>query len=81
LDTAEYDKIRELNAPGLVDGVTTNPIRAAAIRRVNHIEEAAMIGADVITAPVLRQLAKHPLTEKGLTAFLEDWSATGQKIV
>jgi len=58
-------------------------ILAASIRTVNHVKEAALIGADVITAPagVLHKLAEHPLTDKGLTAFLKDWSATGQKIV
>jgi transaldolase len=58
-------------------------ILAASIRSVNHVKEAAMIGADVVTAPaaVLHKLAEHPLTDKGLTAFLKDWSATGQKIV
>jgi len=58
-------------------------ILAASIRNVTHVRQAAMIGADVITAPagVLQKLAEHPLTDKGLTAFLKDWSATGQKIV
>jgi transaldolase len=58
-------------------------ILAASIRSVNHVREAALIGADIVTAPaaVLRKLADHPLTENGLTAFLKDWSATGQKIV
>jgi transaldolase len=58
-------------------------ILAASIRTVNHVKEAALIGADVITAPagVLRKLADHPLTDNGLKAFLKDWSATGQKIV
>ena len=58
-------------------------ILAASIRTVNHVKDAALIGADVITAPagVLRKLAEHPLTEKGLAAFLKDWSATGQKII
>jgi len=58
-------------------------ILAASIRSVNHVKEAALIGADVITAPapVLRKLADHPLTENGLAAFLKDWSATGQTIV
>ena len=58
-------------------------ILAASIRTVNHVKEAALIGADVITAPagVLRKIADHPLTENGLAAFLKDWSATGQKIV
>ena len=54
-------------------------ILAASIRSVNHVKQAALIGADVITAPasVLHKLAEHPLTDKGLTAFLKDWSATG----
>jgi len=58
-------------------------ILAASIRTVNHVKEAALIGADVVTAPasVLHKLAEHPLTENGLKAFLKDWSATGQKIV
>jgi transaldolase len=44
--------------------------------------EAARIGADVMTAPpaVIRQLVKHPLTDKGIEGFLADWAKTGQKI-
>ena len=58
-------------------------ILTASVRTVNHVKEAALIGADVITAPagVLRKLADHPLTEAGLQAFLKDWSSTGQKII
>ena len=58
-------------------------ILAASVRTANHVKEAALIGADVVTVPaaVLRKLADHPLTDKGLTAFLKDWKATGQKIV
>ncbi|QPH52739.1 fructose-6-phosphate aldolase [Pontivivens ytuae] len=58
-------------------------ILAASIRTVNHVTESARIGADVITAPpgVLKKLADHPLTDKGLEAFLADWAKTGQKIV
>lgn len=57
-------------------------ILAASIRSVNHVKEAALIGADVVTAPaaILKQLAKHPLTDKGLETFLADWAKTGQKI-
>ncbi|MCB1470158.1 MAG: fructose-6-phosphate aldolase [Rhizobiaceae bacterium] len=57
-------------------------ILVASVRTVNHIKEAALIGADVITAPpaALRALVKHPLTDKGLEAFLADWAKTGQKI-
>lgn len=57
-------------------------ILAASIRTVNHVKDAAMIGADVATIPpsTLKALVKHPLTDKGLDAFLADWAKTGQKI-
>ena len=57
-------------------------ILTASVRTVNHVKEAALIGADVITAPpaTLRALVSHPLTDKGLAAFLSDWAKTGQKI-
>lgn len=57
-------------------------ILAASVRTVNHVKQAALIGADVITAPpaTLRALVKHPLTDAGLKTFLEDWAKTGQKI-
>lgn len=58
-------------------------ILAASIRSVNHVLEVARIGADVMTAPpeVIRKLASHPLTDKGLEQFLADWEKTGQKIL
>ena len=58
-------------------------ILAASIRTVNHVAEAAKIGADVMTAPpsVIRALAAHPLTDRGLEMFLADWAKTGQKII
>lgn len=58
-------------------------ILAASIRTVNHISDCAKIGADVVTAPpnVLQNLAKHPLTDKGLDAFMKDWAKTGQQIL
>ena len=57
-------------------------ILAASIRSVNHVKESALIGADVATVPpaTLRALVKHPLTDKGLDAFLADWAKTGQSI-
>lgn len=57
-------------------------ILAASIRSVGHIKDCALIGADVITSPpdVIRKLADHPLTDKGLQAFLKDWEKTGQTI-
>ncbi len=58
-------------------------ILVASIRNPTHILEAARIGADVATMPaaVLRQLVHHPLTDKGLAAFLADWKKTGQSIL
>ena len=58
-------------------------ILAASIRSVNHMTEAAKIGADVATAPpdVIKKMAQHPLTDKGLEGFLKDWEKTGQKIL
>ncbi|MFN3172128.1 MAG: fructose-6-phosphate aldolase [Hyphomicrobiales bacterium] len=58
-------------------------ILAASIRTANHVKEAAMIGADVATIPpsVLKGLAKHPLTDKGIEAFMADWAKTGQSIL
>jgi transaldolase len=57
-------------------------ILVASVRHPIHVHEAALLGADVMTAPpsVIRQLVKHPLTDNGLKAFLADWEKTGQKI-
>jgi transaldolase len=57
-------------------------ILAASIRTINHVKDAALIGADVVTVPpaTLKALVKHPLTDKGLEQFLADWAKTGQKI-
>ncbi|MTH33412.1 fructose-6-phosphate aldolase [Paracoccus limosus] len=61
----------------------TTQILAASIRSVNHITDAARIGADVITAPpsVIKAMASHVLTDKGLEQFNADWAKTGQKIL
>ena len=58
-------------------------ILAASIRSVNHVKFAALAGADIATMPasVMKSLAKHPLTDKRIDAFLSDWKKTGQKIV
>jgi transaldolase len=57
-------------------------ILVASVRHPIHVLEAAKIGADVMTAPpaVIRQLFNHPLTDRGLEAFLADWQKTGQSI-
>ncbi|MCF4097729.1 fructose-6-phosphate aldolase [Maritalea mediterranea] len=58
-------------------------ILAASIRSANHVSDSALAGADVATIPpaVIRKLAEHPLTEKGLDAFVKDWKSTGQSIL
>jgi transaldolase len=58
-------------------------ILAASIRTANHVLDSARIGADVITAPpaVIKNLANHPLTDKGLATFLADIKKTGQTIL
>ena len=58
-------------------------ILAASIRSVNHVKDCALVGADVMTAPpkVIKSLANHPLTDKGLAAVLKDWENTGQSIL
>lgn len=58
-------------------------ILAASIRNPNHVSDAALAGADVATMPpdVIRALVKHPLTDKGLAAFIADWEQTGQQII
>ena len=57
-------------------------ILTASARHVSHLLEAARLGSDVITAPpkVFWQLFEHPMTDKGLAAFLADWEKTGQKL-
>jgi len=68
-----YDNYADLNTQ----------ILAASLRHVTHVKQAAMIGADVATVPpaVLRALVQHPLTDKGLELFINDWKKTGQRIV
>ncbi|OYW22365.1 MULTISPECIES: transaldolase family protein [unclassified Sphingomonas] len=57
-------------------------ILVASVRHPVHILESARIGADVMTAPpaVIRQLVKHPLTDKGIEGFMADWAKSGQTI-
>ncbi|ADZ72637.1 fructose-6-phosphate aldolase [Polymorphum gilvum] len=58
-------------------------VLAASIRTVNHVKDCALAGADVATIPpaTLKALVRHPLTDKGLEAFLTDWAKTGQSIL
>jgi transaldolase len=58
-------------------------VLAASIRHPMHVTDAARLGAHVVTMPpsVLRQMVQHPLTDKGLAAFMADWAKTGQSIL
>ena len=58
-------------------------VLVASVRHPIHLIAAAKMGAHVATIPpaVLRQLYQHPLTDKGLAAFLADWKKTGQSIL
>jgi transaldolase len=58
-------------------------VLVASVRTPQHVAQAAILGADVATIPpaTLRALYKHPLTDKGLDAFLADWAKTGQSIL
>lgn len=68
-----FDNYPELNTQVL----------AASIRGPQHVLEAAYAGAHVATLPpkILRQMYNHPLTDKGLAAFMADWAKTGQKLL
>jgi transaldolase len=58
-------------------------VLVASVRSTQNIVDAAMLGADVATLPpkILGALYKHPLTDKGLAAFISDWEGTGQSIL
>ena len=60
----------------------TTEVLVASVRNPNHIIDAAKMGAHVATIPpsVLKQLVHHPLTDKGLAAFIEDIKKSGQKV-
>jgi len=66
------------NYPGL-----KTEVLVASIRHPMHVIAAAKMGAHIGTVPpgVLRQMFQHPLTDKGLAAFLADWAKTGQSIL
>ncbi len=57
-------------------------ILAASLRHPKHVREAMLIGADCATLPpdVLHKLMKHPLTDSGLRAFLDDWERAGRQL-
>lgn len=76
------DLIREIRAVFDTYDYDTE-VLAASIRSAAHVKEAALTGADAATIPpaVFEDLIKHPLTDKGLEAFMADWKKTGQSIL
>ncbi len=79
------------NGMGLIADIVTifrnysyfkTEVLVASVRNPTHVVEAAKLGAHIVTVPpaILRQLFNHPLTDKGLAAFLADWAKTGQQI-
>ena len=85
LDDAGLDGmelIREIRTIYDNYGYTTR-ILAASIRTINHVRDAALLGADCATIPpkIFNALYSHILTDTGIQAFLEDWRSTGQSIL
>lgn len=75
--------IRDINAIySSYDRINTQ-VLAASVRGAQHVVQAALAGADVVTVPpaVLHQMFKHPLTDSGLDKFVSDWQSTGQSIL
>jgi len=70
---AIYDNYPDLETEVLV----------ASARSPMHVLDSALMGADIATLPpkVIHDMFKHPLTDKGLAAFLEDWKQTGQSVL
>ena len=58
-------------------------VLVASVRSKQHLIDAAIIGAHVATLPskIIYELYEHPLTDKGLKTFLDDWAKTGQTIL
>ncbi len=58
-------------------------VLVASVRTIQHVIDAALIGANVATLPpkILHELYNHQLTDKGLQAFLDDWKKTSQSIL
>ena len=85
LDDVGYDGMQLIEDIKLIyDNYTfETEILVASVRHPVHVLQAAKLGADVATMPpaVIRALANHPLTDKGLAAFLADWAKTGQSIL
>jgi transaldolase len=83
IGAAGMELIREIVAMYRNYPALKTEVLVASVRTPVHVVEAAKLGAHVATLPpaVLRQMFAHPLTDKGLAAFLADWAKTGQSIL
>ncbi|MGZ5279893.1 MAG: transaldolase family protein, partial [Pseudobdellovibrionaceae bacterium] len=56
-------------------------VLVASVRSPMHIQHAALLGADIATIPykVMQQMTHHPLTDKGIKSFLDDWNKAQKK--
>ena len=75
------DVIREL--VGIVDTHDLDSeVLAASIRHPRHVTDAALLGSHVVTLPfkVLQQMVRHPLTDKGIATFRQDWDKARQVV-
>jgi transaldolase len=59
----------------------TTEVLVASVRSPLHIQQAALMGADIVTVPykVMQGMTQHPLTDKGLKMFMDDWNKLGKK--
>lgn len=84
-----FDDISEDGLDRLADVVTAVgnydfgadvEIIAASVRSAHHVSEAALMGADIATVPfsTLKKCVQHPLTDRGLDAFMSDWEKVRQ---
>lgn len=79
---AGMDLIKDIVEMYSFQGFNTE-VLVASIRNVEHVEQAALFGADVVTIPphIVYEMYDHALTKTGLESFLADWANTGQTIL
>jgi len=77
LDDAGHDGMAVVSQiMSLFDNYALNSeVLVASVRSISHVQEAALLGADIATVPlaVIEKLTRHPLTDAGLKSFLKDW--------
>src|SRR5919204_163462 len=75
LDTANLESIKKYNDMGAIDGITTNPSLLSKEKGnpARIMNEIVRIVKGPVSLDILGKMLMHPLTEKGLAAFLSDW--------